>query len=198
MSRLPWNHMDAGQPDLRASDADRAAVSQILEQAVGQGMLSLDEYTERVDVVLAARTRRELDTVIADLPHVRRQPPPAPPEVLRSWMSSITRKGQWTVPPRLQLVTRMCSTTLDFTSATLQSPVVQIEIDDYLSSSELILPDGATADLNGVANVGSSTSVKVGTSPPSSRLHVVVTGRVRLGSLTARHPLGTTLKRLLR
>ncbi|WP_370330374.1 DUF1707 domain-containing protein [Mycolicibacterium hippocampi] len=190
--------MDAGQPDLRASDADRAAVTQILEQAVGQGMLSLDEYTERVDVVLAARTRRELDTVIADLPHVRRQPAPAPPEVLRSWMSSITRKGQWTVPPRLQLVTRMCSTTLDFTSATLQSPVVQIEIDDYFSSSELILPDGATADLNGVDNVGSSTSVKVGTSPPSNRLHVVVTGRVRFGSLTARHPLGTTLKRLLR
>ena len=190
--------MDAGQPEMRASDADRAAVTQILEQAVGQGMLSLDEYTERVDVVLAARTRRELDTVIADLPHVRRQPAPAPPEVLRSWMSSITRKGQWTVPPRLQLVTRMCSTTLDFTSATLQSPVVQIEIDDYFSSSELILPDGATADLNGVDNVGSSTSVKVGTSPPSNRLHVVVTGRVRFGSLTARHPLGTTLKRLLR
>ncbi|CAA0078900.1 putative protein [Mycolicibacterium vanbaalenii] len=185
-------------PEMRASDADRAAVTQILEQAVGQGMLSLDEYTERVDVVLAARTRRELDTVIADLPHVRRQAAPAPPGVLRSWMSSITRKGQWTVPPRLQLVTRMCSTTLDFTSATLQSPVVQIEIDDYFSSSELILPDGATADLNGVDNVGSSTSVKVGTSPPSNRLHVVVTGRVRFGSLTARHPLGTTLKRLLR
>ncbi len=173
-------------------------MSQILEQAVGQGMLSLDEYTERVDVVLAARTRRELDAVIADLPHVRRQAAPAHPEVLRSWMSSITRKGQWTVPPRLRLVTRMCSTTLDFTSATLQGPVVQIEIDDYFSSSELILPEDATADLNGVDNVGSSTSVKVGTSPPSHRLHVVVTGRVRFGSLTARHPLGTTLKRLLR
>ena len=43
--------MDSGQPDIRASDADRAAVTRILEDAVGQGMLSLDEYTERVDVV---------------------------------------------------------------------------------------------------------------------------------------------------
>ena len=58
--------------EMRASDADRTAVMQILEQAVGHGMLSLDEYSERADVALAARTRGELDTVIADLPHVRR------------------------------------------------------------------------------------------------------------------------------
>ncbi|KWX66572.1 DUF1707 domain-containing protein [Mycobacterium sp. NAZ190054] len=190
--------MDPRQPDIRASDADRAAVTQILEHAVGQGMLTLDEYTERVDVVLAARTRRELDTVIADLPHVRRQPEPAPPEVLSSWMSSISRKGPWTAPARLRLVTRMCSTTLDFTSAVLQSPVVYIDIDDYFSSTELILPDGATADLNRVANIAASVSVKVMTDPPSGRLHVVVAGRVVFGSVTARHPFGTSLKRLLK
>lgn len=172
-------------------------MTQILEQAVGQGMLTLDEYTERIDVVLGARTRRELDTVIADLPHVRRRPAPAPPEVLSSWMSSISRKGQWTVPSRLRLVTRMCSTTLDFTSAVLQNPVVHIDMDDYFSSTDLILPDGATADLNGVGNVASSTTVKVSSSPPSRTLHVVVTGSVRFGSVTARHPFGTALKRLL-
>ncbi|MCV7062340.1 DUF1707 SHOCT-like domain-containing protein [Mycolicibacterium vaccae] len=190
--------MDPRQPDIRASDADRAAVTQILEHAVGQGMLTLDEYTQRVDVVLAARTRRELDTVIADLPHVRRRPAPAPPEVLGGWMSSITRKGQWTVPSRLRLSTRMCSTTLDFTSAVLAGPVVHIDIDDYCSSTELILPDGATADLNGVVNIAASTSLRVTTSPVSRRLHVVVSGRVRFGSLTARHPFGTSLKRLLK
>jgi hypothetical protein len=185
-------------PEMRASDADRAAVTQILEQAVGQGMLTLDEYAERVDVVLAARTRRELDTVIVDLPHVRTQSAPAPPEELRSWMSSISRKGPWTVPARLRLVTRMCSTTLDFTSAAVAGPVVYIDIDDYFSSTELVLPDGATADLNGIANVGSSTSVKVATSPPSRRLHVVVAGKVRFGSVSARHPFGTTLRRMLK
>ncbi|PRC48607.1 DUF1707 domain-containing protein, partial [Mycobacterium sp. ITM-2017-0098] len=152
----------------------------------------------RVDVALAARTRRELDTVIADLPHVRTKQPVAAPEALGGWMSSISRKGQWTVPARLQLRTRMCSTTLDFTSAVLQSAVVHIDIDDYFSSTELILPDGATADLNGVGNVGSSTSVKVTTGPQSRQLHVVVAGKVRFGSLTARHPFGTTLKRLLK
>ncbi|PRC51155.1 DUF1707 domain-containing protein, partial [Mycobacterium sp. ITM-2017-0098] len=32
----------------------------------------------------------------------------------------------------------------------------------------------------------------------SRQLHVVVAGKVRFGSLTARHPFGTTLKRLLK
>ena len=184
-------------PQMRASDADRSAVTKILEHAVGQGMLSLDEYSERLDVVLAARTRPELDTVIADLPHVRRELAPAAPEVLSSWMSSVSRKGQWTVAPRLRLVTRMCSTTLDFTSAVLQSPVVHIDVDDYFSSTDLVLPDGATADLNRVSTVGGSTTVKVATSPPSRTLHVVVAGRVRFGSVTARHPFGTAFKRML-
>ncbi|MBB2990715.1 hypothetical protein FHR72_002188 [Mycolicibacterium iranicum] len=188
----------SGHPDIRASDADRAAVTKILEHAVGQGMLNLDEYAERVDVVIAARTRRELDTVIADLPHIRRESPAVRPELLKSWMSSITRKGRWSVPPRLQLVTRMCSTTLDFTSAVLPGPVVHIDIDDYFSSTELILPDGATADLNGVGNLASSTTMKAATSPPSRQLHVVVTGQVRFGSVTARHPFGTAFKRLLK
>ena len=111
-------------------------------------------------------------------------------------MSGVSRKGQWTVPPRLRLVTRMCSTTLDFTSAVLQSPLVHIDVDDYCSSTDLVLPDGATADLNGISTVGGSTTVKVTTSPPSQHLHVVVAGRVRFGSVTARHPFGTAFKRM--
>ncbi|MEW5811188.1 MAG: DUF1707 domain-containing protein [Actinomycetota bacterium] len=180
-------------PDLRVSDADRTAVNRLLERAVGAGMLTLDEYTERLDAVLTARTRRDLDAVIADLPFNRQ--PVAVPEEVRSWMSSIIRKGPWTVPPRLRLVTRMCSTTLDFTSAVLPGPVVHVEVDDYFGSVELILPDGATADCNGLHTFAGSTSVKVATGQPSRRLHVVVAGRVRFGSLTVRHPFGTALRR---
>ncbi|MCG7593316.1 DUF1707 domain-containing protein [Mycobacterium sp. PSTR-4-N] len=184
-------------PDLRVSDADRAAVRGLLERAVGHGMLSLDEYSERLDAVFAARTRRDLDVVIADLPFGR-EPATPPAQEVRSWLSSITRKGPWTVPPRMRLVTRMCSTTLDYTSAVLPGPVVHVEVDDYFGSVELVLPDGATADCNRVSTVGGSTSVRVGTGAPSQRLHVVVTGRVRFGSLTVRHPFGATLRRFLR
>ncbi len=54
--------------ELRASDADRHAVVADLERHAAAGRLSLDEFTERVDRVLAARTRGELVLLVRDLP----------------------------------------------------------------------------------------------------------------------------------
>ncbi|MGV0789710.1 DUF1707 domain-containing protein [Mycolicibacterium sp. XJ2] len=190
--------MDIDDANVRISDADRDHVRQLLERAVGQGMLTLDEFSERIDAVLAARTRGELREVIADLPSTdAMQPIAAVGEQLRGRMSSISRRGRWTVPGRIDLNTRMCDTTLDFTAVTLQSPTVVLDIDDYLSSTELILPDGATADLNGVETFAGSTTLKVPYGPPSQRLHLVARGRVRFGSVTARYPFGHTLRRML-
>ncbi|MFV8049247.1 DUF1707 SHOCT-like domain-containing protein [Mycobacterium sp. 48b] len=195
--------MDSGPNDhLRVSDAERAKVGQLLERAVAEGMITLDEFSERYDAALAARTRGELGAVVADLPMAL--PPVAPtshfpaaaPEELRGWMSSIVRRGQWRVAPALHLNTRLCSTTLDFTSAVLSGPVVEIVIDDYCSATELIVPASATADLNNVNAIAGSSTVKVRTSPPSDQLHLVARGRVRMGSVTVRHPFGSWLKRL--
>ncbi|MCV7288102.1 DUF1707 domain-containing protein [Mycolicibacterium wolinskyi] len=194
--------MDSGRNDhLRVSDAERAKVGQLLERAVAEGMLTLDEFSERYDSALAARTRGELSAVVADLPMAVPTTPPmaqrsGTPEELRGWMSSIVRRGQWTVAPSLHLTTRMCSTTLDFTAAVLPGPVVEIVIDDYCSSTEFIVPTAATADLNGVNAMAGSATVKVRTSPPSNQLHLVVRGRVRMGSVTVRHPFGSWLRRL--
>lgn len=193
--------MDSHDAELRVSDVERAEVGKVLERAVGEGMLSLDEYSDRIDIALAARTRGELRRVTADLPGMQLAPsadPGASAESLRGRMSTVARKGQWTVPPRLRLNTRMCDTTLDFTAADLPGSVVDIDIDDYCSSTEFIVPDGATADLNAVETVAGSATVKVPTSPQSRRLHLIVHGRVRLGSVTVRHPFGTSLRRMLR
>jgi hypothetical protein len=54
--------------ELRASDAERAAVVQRLEYAVGEGRISMAEFEERVEVAHRARTRVELDELTADLP----------------------------------------------------------------------------------------------------------------------------------
>lgn len=161
-------------------------------------MITLDEFTERYDAALAARTCGELSAVIADLPLAAppAQRPAVAPEELRGWMSSIVRRGQWRAAPVLHLNTRLCSTTLDFTSAVLPSRVVEILVDDYCSSTEIIVPTAATADLNGVNAVAGSATVKVRTSPPSDQLHLVVRGRVRMGSVTVRHPFGSWLRRI--
>jgi hypothetical protein len=53
---------------LRASDADRDAVTDRLRQAAGEGRLEPDELEQRVHTALRARTYGELAPLIADLP----------------------------------------------------------------------------------------------------------------------------------
>lgn len=56
------------QPAVRASDADRERVAARLRNSAVEGRLTPEELSDRLDVVLAARTMTELDAVITDLP----------------------------------------------------------------------------------------------------------------------------------
>ncbi|MGV8871777.1 MAG: DUF1707 SHOCT-like domain-containing protein [Rhodococcus sp. (in: high G+C Gram-positive bacteria)] len=206
--------------DLRVSDAEREHVGQLLQRAVGQGMLSLGEFTERMDTALASKTRGELNSVLADLPgmqvaeeHRPSAKPvagPAPHRVvqehwghgggtsdtLRGTMSTVTRKGSWNVPPTLRVATRMSTVTLDFTQAVMTTQVVRIHVDDYCSTVTLIVPTEATVDVNDVETVAGSVTNKVRTGPPYGPLHLVVSGKVRLGSVTAKHPFGSSIRKM--
>jgi DNA-binding LacI/PurR family transcriptional regulator len=53
---------------LRASDDDRDRLVEQLQRHAADGRLSLDEYAERVDRVLLARTHGELVAIVQDLP----------------------------------------------------------------------------------------------------------------------------------
>jgi hypothetical protein len=53
---------------LRASDEDRDRLVEQLQRHAVAGRLSLDEYAERVDRVLVARTHGELAAAVHDLP----------------------------------------------------------------------------------------------------------------------------------
>lgn len=75
--------------DMRASDADRDAVQHRLSRAHEVGQLDLGEFDDRVQVVWSARTRGELERVLADLP----PPPPPPPALPRGAVFSRTAGG---------------------------------------------------------------------------------------------------------
>jgi hypothetical protein len=54
--------------DLRIGDADREQAAADLAEHYAQGRLTTEEHRERLDQIWAARTRRELAPVFADLP----------------------------------------------------------------------------------------------------------------------------------
>jgi class 3 adenylate cyclase len=53
---------------LRASDADRERVAERLREHYGEGRLSDDDLSERIDAAYRARTMSELETLTVDLP----------------------------------------------------------------------------------------------------------------------------------
>jgi TM2 domain-containing membrane protein YozV len=68
----PYQPLDY-PPQLRASDAQRDAVADVVRTAVADGRLGLDEIDSRLQQVYDAKTHGELTHVISDL--VRYQPP---------------------------------------------------------------------------------------------------------------------------
>jgi hypothetical protein len=58
----------SSQLELRATDADRDRVTQILRVAAEEGALSVDELEERLSAAFAAVTRADLVRLVDDLP----------------------------------------------------------------------------------------------------------------------------------
>src|SRR5215469_3803014 len=59
---------DGNDPDLRASDAERDAVANQLGQHFQDGRLDHAEFDERLGAAMAAKTRRDLEALLEDLP----------------------------------------------------------------------------------------------------------------------------------
>lgn len=167
-------------------------------------MITLDEFSDRMDAALAARTRGELSAVVADLPHTHVVPVrgdvPAPSAAealpIKVTMSSIHRSGNWRVPEHLTIRTRFSDVKLDLTQADVRSPVVIVDVDDVCSSTDIVVPDDFTVDINGLRCLGSSANSRASSAPPAGRVHVIVRGNVRFGSLTVKHPFGSRLRRM--
>ncbi|WP_314174227.1 DUF1707 SHOCT-like domain-containing protein [Streptomyces winkii] len=56
-------------PEMRASDAERERIAEVLRDALSEGRLAMDEFQERLDRTYQARTRGELVPLVRDLPH---------------------------------------------------------------------------------------------------------------------------------
>jgi hypothetical protein len=73
----------------RASDAERDRIVDALQRHFADGRLSDEEFDERVDKVLRARTLRELYELTADLPELPVVDVPHLP------LGAMTRRRRW-------------------------------------------------------------------------------------------------------
>lgn len=68
--------------EVRIGDAERTAAADRLGEDLVSGRLTPEEHAERLDAVLAARTRKELAVPFEDLPALTQDRSPAPPATL--------------------------------------------------------------------------------------------------------------------
>jgi hypothetical protein len=76
-------------PTLRVSDGDRERTVRALSEHTAAGLLTLDEFEERVGAVYTAQRVGELEPLLADLPQTRARrgegPAPMPPAAPADW-----------------------------------------------------------------------------------------------------------------
>jgi hypothetical protein len=182
------------KPGIRISDADREQAAARLQQALAEGRISISELDERLAVVYAARYDADLLPPLADLPgaalpQVSRAAaaPMVPQVVLKSGMSEIKRRGAWRVPPRLRIQSVMGAVLLDFCEVEDLPAVVEIELDVKAGSVKLLVPDGATADVDRVVATMGEIKCRLPAVPRPGAPHFVVHGRNAIGSVVIRH-----------
>ena len=197
---------------MRISDTERDQVAEILREAAGEGRLDLDELDERLSAVYAAKTYADLQPIVADLPAgATGFGGPAPtgsapsgaggtvssyghsplvggqPLVLTSQGHPVVRKGEWTVPHRVEVDARFNSTKLDFRQARLTTPVIEVWLDTSWGSADLILPDGATAEIDVDSSWFGNLRSDIDSIPRPGTTHFVVTGKSQGGTLRVRY-----------
>ncbi len=188
---------------MRVSDAERDQVAEVLREAAAEGRITLDELDERLDAAYAAKTYADLEPITADLPTgpgAATGPVPAVEDnrpadrrdgddalVIHSGGNVVSRKGQWRVPHRVEALNKYGATRLDFREAVLTTEVVEVHVDANWGSADLILPEGATAEVDADASWFGTLRINVDSVRVPGRPHFVVTGFCQGGSLTVRY-----------
>jgi hypothetical protein len=143
--------------DVRASDAEREQVAELLGRAVGEGRLTLAEFSDRVGQAHSARTRAELVPLTADLPATPTSIAPATP-VRTSWQISpiggVSRKGSWRVPVRTVGISIIGGADLDLTDAEFAASEVEFTRVSIVGGMAVKVPPGVRVEVEGFTLLG--------------------------------------------
>jgi DUF1707 SHOCT-like domain len=155
-TNTPDRAPEPGHPaSIRASDHDRDAVVQRLQQAFAERRLDDDEFDERMRAALTARTGADLEVLTRDLPAPAPggAAPAVPGSVPGRWAvaykNSIRRGGRWRVPERFTSVVYKGGGWIDLRAAELTAPVTTVVAVAYKSRIDILVPPGVRVEMDG-------------------------------------------------
>lgn len=162
---------DRDLPSIRASDNEREATVQLLQDSYAEGRLTLAEFDERTTQAYGARFQTDLAELTRDLvlahrpsgthPAPRHDSAPARrvsgqtgPSTSLAIMSGCERGGPWTVPDGHTTVAVMGGVELDLRQASLQTHELTIRAFSFMGGIEIVIPDDVHVDIDGVGIMG--------------------------------------------
>ncbi|MEU0007035.1 DUF1707 domain-containing protein [Streptomyces sp. NPDC006314] len=168
---------DDAVPDLRASDADRERVAEVLRDALAEGRLDMEEFEERLEAAYKARTYGELAPLTRDLPTAGAAAPAPPvsfaknPATRGGWagrivwgegsstggiaiLSGFERKGRWTMPKRFNCFAFMGGGEIDLREADFADREVEINCVAIMGGVQVIVPPGVEVVVRGIGVMG--------------------------------------------
>jgi hypothetical protein len=207
------NRTEALASELRASDADRDRIADLLRDALAEGRLTADEHAERVEGVLNAKTVGELDVFIQDLPiaHQHRATPayaPAPnrptdgaipaeaDENVVAVFSSAVRKGRWRAGRRMHAYAVFGSVEIDLSEAIFEYQQVVIKAISVFGSVEIRVPENVSLRGTGGGVLGSFEVDTLDSLEPDAPV-IYVDGWAVLGSIEAKPKRGKLVADIL-
>jgi hypothetical protein len=134
-----------------ASDAEREHSITQLRDAVGEGRLTLEEFSDRVGLAQSARTDQDLARLTRDLPAAptAASPSPAASEQHRAFCSHLTRSGPWSLPSRSSWRSVFGTIDLDLRRARLAGSETALEVYNLFGTVTVIVPQGIEVIVRG-------------------------------------------------
>ncbi|MFE9425347.1 DUF1707 domain-containing protein [Kitasatospora sp. NPDC006697] len=199
------------EAELRASDADRERIAELLRDAYAEGRLTVEEHAERIEAAYGAKTLGELVPLTRDLPShpvaageavVAPAPRPAPvplpparnePTDMVAVFGGATRKGRWRVGSVIRATAIFGGIEIDLTDAVFESPEVEITVNAFFGGVSVRVPENVTLVGTGFGIFG-GFDVREQTAPDPHAPVVRVKGSAIFGGADAKARKGKKLK----
>ncbi|MEU9122659.1 DUF1707 domain-containing protein [Streptomyces sp. NPDC048506] len=211
--------MTGDLPELRASDADRERVAEILRDALAEGRLEMAEFDERLEAAYTARTYGELEPLTADLPTAAAAPAPLSLRkdtgAVTAWSERIVsgaagssagvgilggfqRKGRWTIGRRFTAVCIMGGGEIDLREADFAGPEITISCWAVMGGVNIVVPPGVEVDVRGLGIMGGFDAHEDGVPGERGAPRVIVNGLALMGGVGVERKLLKAERRRLK
>lgn len=167
-----------------------------LSEGYAQDVFDVDELERRLDLAHGARSVAELDALVADIstspstalvvagPTAIDDPTRPVTKKVRVILSSVERRGRWSVPRELDLRVLWGNAELDFRDASIGPGVTTIHVRVFMGNFEVVLPPNLGIDVDVSSFAGTVTERhRVPPDADPARPLIRIVGTVRFGNL---------------